>query len=192
MLRSLPDVHSEHGFGCWRKFTHPRMQATSSPRRPSLAASAATAWATFTRNGRASRVASPARRARKDSSEFSAQQTKARASARKVRFLPSVCGGFACACICARRFRRALPPQGTTTRDSRPARFVALAIDRFCALPAMSTRLAFGFAGVCEMYEGARACAGCVAVCRTHSACLVWSRPCAREQVQSAFHVLAG
>ena len=99
---------------------------------------------------------------------------------------------LACACVCARRFQRALPPQGTTTRDSRPARFVALAIDRCRALPAMRTRLASGFAGVCEMYEGARACAGCVAVGRAHASCLVWSRPCVREQVQSAFHVLAG
>ena len=33
---------------------------------------------------------------------------------------------------------------------------------------------------------------GCFAVGRTRSACLVWSRPCVCEQVQSAFHVLAG
>ncbi len=65
-------------------------------------------------------------------------------------------------------------------------------IDRFLSLPATNTRLASGFAGVCEMYEGARACAGCFAVGCTHSACLKWSRPFAREQVQSAFHVLAG
>jgi hypothetical protein len=106
--------------------------------------------------------------------------------------LPPVRTGSYALGICARRFQRALPPQGTTTRDSRPARFVALAIDRCRALPAMRIRLASGFAGVCEMYEGARACAGCVAVGRAHASCLVWSRPCLREQVQSAFHVLAG
>ena len=106
--------------------------------------------------------------------------------------LPPVRTGSYALGICARRLQRALPPQGTTTRDSRPARFVALAIDRCRALPAMRIRLASGFAGVCEMYEGARACAGCVAVGRVHASCLVWSRPCVREQVRSAFHVLAG
>ena len=100
---------------------------------------------------------------------------------------------LACTCICvhicARRFQRALPPQGTTTRDSRPARFVALAIDRFRALPAMS--------------PGLQECAKCTraqapipvaspSAARTLLACLVWSRPCVCEQVQSAFHVLAG
>ena len=100
---------------------------------------------------------------------------------------------LACMRLCLRESVSTGPPtQGTTTRDSRPARFVALAIDRCRALPAMRIRLASGFAGVCEMYEGARACAGCVAVGRAHASCLVWSRPCVREQVQSAFHVLAG
>jgi hypothetical protein len=68
--------------------------------------------------------------------------------------LPPVRTGSYALGLCARRLQRALPPQGTTTRDSRPARFVALAIDRFRALPAMRAQLAFGFAGVCEMYEG--------------------------------------
>ena len=49
--------------------------------------------------------------------------------------VPPVRGGSFALGFCACRFQRALPPQGTTTRDSRPARFVTLAIDRFRALP---------------------------------------------------------
>ena len=99
--------------------------------------------------------------------------------------LPPVRTGSYALGSCARRFQRALPPQGTTTRDSRPARFVALAIDRFRALPAMRAQLAFGFAGVCEMYEGASTCAGCVAVGCTHSACVV-CLPCVESPIPIA------
>ena len=94
------------------------------------------------------------RKIRSVTSECSAGRTDVRASARKVRYSATSPRWLACPRVCARRFQRALPPQGTTTRDSRPARFVDLAIHRFRALPAMRAQLAFGFAGVCEMYEG--------------------------------------
>jgi hypothetical protein len=167
-------------------------QVTSNPTRASSAASAAISWAISTKSSRARHPANfcPSNTQRHigvldGASRSSCQCKEGAISATSPRWL-------ACACICGRRFQRALPSQGTTTRDSRPARFVALAIDRCRALPAMRIRLASGFAGVCEMYEGARACAGCVAVGRAHASCLVWSRPYVREQVQSAFHVLAG
>ena len=153
------------------------VQVTSSPTRGSSVASAATLWAIFSKSRWARRHANAVPQIRSDILEFSAQPTRARASARKVRFLPPLRGGLhvlrTCAKICT--VSTGLPLQGTTTRDSRPARFVALVIDLFRALPAMRTRLAFGFAGMCEMYEGASPFAACFAVGHTHCACLVWS-----------------
>jgi hypothetical protein len=103
---------------------------------------------------------------------------------------------LACACICARRFPRALPPQGTITRDSRLARFVA----RHQSFPCAARDESTARFRVCRSVRNVRGrkhlrrlrrrrlhalCLRCVLALRgvAHTD---------REQVRSAFHVLAG
>ncbi len=109
------------------------------------------------------------------------------------------CHQFAVACM--RLCLRASVSTGPPTAGYHNARLEAgevrcsVSLSRHPSFPCAASDKTTARFRVCRSVRNVRGhsrLCGCFAVGRTRSACLVWSRPCVCEQVQSAFHVLAG